>query len=114
MTPLVQSSANNHAECSLQMGGGFEGGAIEVQHSREGNVQQLAEWMRKWQLSGAVDGFHMELLPHAALDSFRYVEERLIPELQKRGIFRQAAIDGGTLRDQLALPRPINSFHAMR
>ncbi|WP_341279111.1 LLM class flavin-dependent oxidoreductase [Paenibacillus sp. FSL H8-0537] len=114
VTPLVQSSANNHAECSLQMGGGFEGGAIEVQHSREGNVQQLAEWMRKWQLSGAVDGFHMELLPHAALDSFRYVEERLIPELQKRGIFRQAAIDGGTLRDQLALPRPINSFHAMR
>ncbi|KQN99007.1 LLM class flavin-dependent oxidoreductase [Paenibacillus sp. Leaf72] len=111
--PVVHSSANR-AECSLQMGGGCEGRATEDEFSREGNAQQLADWMRKWQLSGAVDGFHMELPPHAALDSFRYVEERIIPELQRRGVFRQAAIDGGTLRDQLALPRPINSFHAVR
>ena len=42
----------------------------------------------------------------AGLDDF---VERVVPELQRRGIFR-TEYEGPTLRDNLGLPRPQNRF----
>jgi hypothetical protein len=37
--------------------------------------------------------------------------ERVVPELQRRGLFRRE-YPGSTLRDTLGLPRPANRFFA--
>ena len=53
------------------------------------------------------DGFNImfPFLP-AGLDDF---VDRVVPELQKRGIFRRE-YEGRTLRENLGLPRPKNRF----
>jgi alkanesulfonate monooxygenase len=44
----------------------------------------------------------------AGLDDF---VERVVPELQRRGIFRRE-YEGRTLRENLGLPRPENRYFA--
>jgi alkanesulfonate monooxygenase len=63
--------------------------------------------MEAWLEERGSDGFNImfPFLP-AGLDEFT---ARVIPELQRRGIFRQE-YTGTTLREHLGLPRPENRF----
>ncbi len=72
-----------------------------------GSPQEIAEEMQTWLEEEASDGFTcvFPFLPQG-LDE---VAEKLIPELQRRGIFRKD-YTGSTLREHLGLPRPENRF----
>ncbi|BBZ14173.1 LLM class flavin-dependent oxidoreductase [Mycobacterium branderi] len=68
-----------------------------------GTGVQVADQMEEWVHGGACDGFVLAAthLPGAFEDVVRMV----VPELQRRGLFR-TCYDGATLRDHLGLPRP--------
>ncbi|KAK6949061.1 hypothetical protein Daesc_009134 [Daldinia eschscholtzii] len=72
-----------------------------------GTVQTVADEMEQWLVEEASDGFNVvfPFLPQGLDD----VVERLIPELQRRGIFRKE-YEGTTLREHLGLKRPKNKF----
>ncbi|MFN0030454.1 MAG: LLM class flavin-dependent oxidoreductase [Acidimicrobiales bacterium] len=68
-----------------------------------GTPSQVADSMQAWFDAGACDGFVVAAtsLP----GTFETVTRLLVPELQRRGVFR-SAYEGNTLRDHLGLPRP--------
>src|ERR1700748_2418289 len=70
-----------------------------------GTPATIAEEMEEWLMTEGSDGFTIQFpyLP-GGLDDF---VERVVPELQRRGIFRRE-YEGKTLRDNLELPRPKN------
>jgi FMN-dependent oxidoreductase (nitrilotriacetate monooxygenase family) len=70
-----------------------------------GTVTQVADHMEAWMEAGACDGFMVSFLalPSSLVDFV----DKVIPELQRRGVFR-ADYTGVTLRDHLGLPRPEN------
>ncbi len=72
-----------------------------------GTPQTIADEMQEWLEQRGSDGFTVNFpyLP-GGLDD---VCEKLIPELQRRGIFR-TEYEGNTLREHLGLPRPENQF----
>ncbi|KAI0882366.1 monooxygenase [Annulohypoxylon maeteangense] len=72
-----------------------------------GTVETVADEMEQWLVQEGSDGFNVvfPFLPQGLDD----VVERLIPELQRRGIFRQD-YEGTTLREHLGLKRPTNKF----
>jgi alkanesulfonate monooxygenase len=72
-----------------------------------GTPKTIADQMEDWLTSRGSDGFNImfPFLP-AGLDDF---VDKVIPELQKRGIFRKE-YEGRTLRENLGLPRPKNRF----
>jgi alkanesulfonate monooxygenase len=73
-----------------------------------GTPKDVADEMQKWFEAGACDGFN--LVPSyfpGGLDDF---VEMVVPELQRRGIYR-TAYEGTTLRENLEIPRP-ESRHA--
>ncbi len=67
----------------------------------------IADQMEEWLEARASDGFTLQFpyLPEGLDD----VVERVIPELQRRGIFRRE-YEGATLRENLGVPRPKNRF----
>lgn len=84
-----------------RMMGGF--GGLEI----VGTAAEVVDTMQAWLETDAADGFNIMFptMP-AGLDDFVAL---VIPELQRRGIFRQE-YTGTTLRDHLGLPRPPNRF----
>ncbi|KAK7417862.1 hypothetical protein QQX98_004337 [Neonectria punicea] len=72
-----------------------------------GTPETVAEAMNTWLTEEAADGFTVvfPFLPQGLDD----VAHRLVPELQRRGIFRRD-YEGTTLREHLGLPRPKNQF----
>ncbi len=74
-----------------------------------GTASQIADQWQAWFEQGAADGFNV-LVPHLPL-GLEDVAHKLIPELQRRGLFRQD-YTGSTLREHLGLPRPANRFSA--
>jgi len=76
-----------------------------------GTPETIADRMQEWFENGAADGFNVmpPVLPQS-LDEF---VELVIPELQKRGLFR-TEYEGTTLRENLGLERPANQFAAQR
>jgi alkanesulfonate monooxygenase SsuD/methylene tetrahydromethanopterin reductase-like flavin-dependent oxidoreductase (luciferase family) len=70
-----------------------------------GTPARIADELQAWFEGGAADGFNImpPYLP-GALDDF---VELVIPELQRRGLFR-TAYEGRTLRENLGLPRPVS------
>ncbi|KAI1078971.1 FMN-dependent oxidoreductase [Whalleya microplaca] len=72
-----------------------------------GTVETVADEMEKWLVEEGSDGFNVvfPFLPQGLDD----VVDRLVPELQRRGIFRQD-YEGATLREHLGLKRPENRF----
>ncbi|WGD28318.1 LLM class flavin-dependent oxidoreductase [Ancylobacter sp. WKF20] len=72
-----------------------------------GTPASVADAMQEWLESDGCDGFNImfPFLP-AGLDD---VVDKLVPELQRRGIFRRDYA-GTTLREHLGLPRPTNRF----
>ncbi len=75
----------------------------------KGSATQVADMMEEWYRDKACDGFNMvaAYLP----GGLEKVVDILIPELQRRGLFR-TEYEGTTLRDSLGLPRPENRFFA--
>ncbi|MDR6232878.1 hypothetical protein [Pseudomonas oryzihabitans] len=73
-----------------------------------GTTRSIADEMQQWLENEGSDGFNVMFpwLP-GGLDSF---VEQVVPELQRRGIFRRA-YSGTTLREHLGLPwRPNRHF----
>ena len=72
-----------------------------------GTPEQIADQLEDWFVNGGADGFNImpPYLP-GGLDEF---VEFVIPELQRRGLFR-TEYEGWTLRENLGLPRPVNPF----
>ncbi|KAI8657218.1 hypothetical protein NCS57_01099700 [Fusarium keratoplasticum] len=72
-----------------------------------GTPESVADELGQWLHEDAADGFTVTFpfLPQGLED----VAHRLVPELQKRGLFRKD-YEGTTLREHLGLPRPENRF----
>ncbi len=73
----------------------------------KGTPKQVADELEQWFVEGAADGFiFMPVsVPHALDD----IVDLLIPELQRRGLFR-TEYEGKTLRENLGVARPENTF----
>jgi len=73
----------------------------------KGNAVQVADQMEEWFTKGACDGFNLAapVMPFG-LES---IVDHLIPELQRRGLFR-TEYTGGTLRDNMGLATPKNPY----
>jgi alkanesulfonate monooxygenase SsuD/methylene tetrahydromethanopterin reductase-like flavin-dependent oxidoreductase (luciferase family) len=71
-----------------------------------GTPQQLADLLQQWHAAG-VAGFRLRpaTLPHDLVQ----ITDGLLPELQRRGVFR-TSYSGHTLRDTLGLARPANRY----
>ncbi|GAA4556906.1 LLM class flavin-dependent oxidoreductase [Pseudonocardia xishanensis] len=71
----------------------------------KGTATDVADQMQEWHDSGAADGF---LLSAPALPfGLESIVDLLVPELQRRGLYR-TAYTGSTLRENLGLPIPRN------
>jgi len=77
------------------------------QRTLKGSPQRIADDMEQWFLEEGVDGFLVQpaTLP-GGLDDFVAL---VIPELQRRGLFRRE-YEGRTLRYRLGLPRPPSRY----
>ena len=76
-----------------------------------GTPTTIADHMEEWLTAGAADGFMLNfpILP----DGLEAFVQKVVPELQRRGIFR-TDYTGVTLRDHLGLARPANRHVAPR
>ena len=68
-----------------------------------GSVKQIADQFEEWFTQGAADGFNV--LPSDSPGAINALVDKLVPELQRRGLFR-TEYEGSTLRDHLGLSRP--------
>jgi alkanesulfonate monooxygenase SsuD/methylene tetrahydromethanopterin reductase-like flavin-dependent oxidoreductase (luciferase family) len=73
-----------------------------------GTAAGLADLLADWQAAG-LSGFRLR--PAALPHDLTHVCEHLVPELQRRGLFR-AGYEAGTLRGLLGLGRPANRYVA--
>jgi len=73
----------------------------------KGTPKQIADHMEQWYVEEAADGFN--IMPPHLPGSLNDFVELVIPELQRRGLFRKE-YEGKTLRENLGLPRPSNRF----
>ncbi len=74
-----------------------------------GTPASMADDMQEWLEAGACDGFNL-LFAHYPKPLEEFVD-LVVPELQRRGIFR-TEYEGTTLRENLGVPFPANSFSA--
>jgi FMN-dependent oxidoreductase (nitrilotriacetate monooxygenase family) len=72
-----------------------------------GTPKEAADIMEEWFTSGACDGFNV-LPPYFPVGLNDFVD-LLVPELQRRGLFR-TAYEGKTLRENLGLPIPVSRY----
>jgi alkanesulfonate monooxygenase len=87
----------------------YENAVISDQHLEVvGSPQDVADVMEQWFTEGAADGFN--ILPAKSPRDILAFVDLVIPELQRRGLFRKA-YEATTLRENLGLP-PIPSRHA--
>jgi FMN-dependent oxidoreductase (nitrilotriacetate monooxygenase family) len=68
-----------------------------------GSPQTIADTLERWFLEGAADGFNV--MPAYFPGAFDDFVDLVVPELQRRGIYRKAYA-GATLRDHFGLRRP--------
>jgi alkanesulfonate monooxygenase SsuD/methylene tetrahydromethanopterin reductase-like flavin-dependent oxidoreductase (luciferase family) len=73
-----------------------------------GPAAGLADLLQDWQAAG-LSGFRLR--PGALPHDLAQITERLVPELQRRGLFR-AGYEPDTLRGRLGLARPANRYAA--
>jgi hypothetical protein len=76
-----------------------------------GSPKTVADSLEEWLMAGAADGFNL-LFPYfpGPLNDF---VDLVVPELQRRGIFR-TEYEGRTLRENLRVPIPPNRFTVAR
>jgi len=75
-----------------------------------GTPSQVADQIEDWFVRGAVDGFN--LIPPLNPGFLEDFVDLLVPELQRRGLFR-TEYEGRTLRENLGLHRPANQNAAL-
>jgi len=75
-----------------------------------GTPTDVADLMEEWFTTGAADGFNIQppCVPMSAEDFV----EMVIPELQRRGLFRRE-YEGRTLREHLGLPKARSRYEEM-
>ncbi|MCP1144478.1 LLM class flavin-dependent oxidoreductase [Lysinibacillus endophyticus] len=71
-----------------------------------GTPEQIADQLQEWFENDAADGFNV--LPPTFPDGLNDIVDLVIPELQRRGIFR-TEYEGTTLRENLGLKIPTSS-----
>jgi len=76
-----------------------------------GSPQTIADDFEEWFTSGAADGFNI-MFPSAP-DGINDFVDLVVPELQRRGLFR-TEYEGRTFRENLGLPRVPNRHFAPR
>lgn len=76
-----------------------------------GSGVQVADMLEEWFTQGAADGFN--ILPPWLPTGLTDFVDLVIPELQRRGLYR-TAYEGRTLRENLGLPFPVNGHAAAR
>lgn len=76
-----------------------------------GTPSQVADEMEHWFRDGAADGFNV--MPAWLPGSLKDFVDLVIPELQRRGLFR-IEYESTTLRGNLGLPKPVNRHHLAR
>lgn len=76
-----------------------------------GTPATIADRMQEWLEAGACDGFNL-MFPHFPQPLEDFVD-LVVPELQKRGIYR-TAYEGRTLRENLGIPVPRNRYEDSR
>jgi N-acetyl-S-(2-succino)cysteine monooxygenase len=72
-----------------------------------GTPKTIADQMQSWFENGAADGFNV--MPPVLPQSLNEFVDLVIPELQRRGLFR-TAYEGTTLRENLGLARPASRY----
>lgn len=72
-----------------------------------GSAATIADRMEEWFRAGACDGFN--LMPTYFPDGLDDIIDRLVPELQSRGLFR-TEYEGATLRENLGLEQPQSRY----
>lgn len=72
-----------------------------------GTPEKIADVMQEWFENGAADGFNV--MPPVLPESLNEFVDLVVPELQRRGLFR-TAYEGTTLRENLGLRRPTSSY----
>jgi alkanesulfonate monooxygenase len=72
-----------------------------------GTPVQVVDQLQAWFENEAADGFN--ILPPVLPGSLDDFVDLVIPELQRRGLFR-TAYEGKTLRENLGLKRPENQY----
>ncbi len=79
--------------------------------ARIGTASDIADIMQEWFEAGACDGFNVTpaTLPGGGEDFV----EMVVPELQRRGLFR-TDYEGGTLRENLGLRPVVNRYSGRR
>jgi alkanesulfonate monooxygenase SsuD/methylene tetrahydromethanopterin reductase-like flavin-dependent oxidoreductase (luciferase family) len=73
-----------------------------------GTATELADLIEDWSAIG-IDGFRLR--PAVAPTDIEAITRNLVPELQRRGLFR-SAYEAGTLRGLLGLARPVSRYAA--
>jgi hypothetical protein len=68
-----------------------------------GSPVTIADTLERWFVEGAADGFN--IMPAYFPGAFDDFVDLVVPELQRRGLYRKA-YSGPTLRDHLGLRRP--------
>jgi FMN-dependent oxidoreductase (nitrilotriacetate monooxygenase family) len=76
-------------------------------HVVVGGPSEVADYLERWLLAGACDGFNIQSA--FLLDQLDQFTRLVVPELRSRGLFR-TEYTGSTLRDHLGLPRPANTL----
>lgn len=72
-----------------------------------GSVKTVADLVEQWFVERGADGFNV--VPPYLPSGFKDFARLVVPELQRRGIFRKE-YEGKTLREHLGLRRPANPF----
>src|SRR5262245_26914006 len=75
----------------------------------KGTPKQIADHMERWYTEEAADGFN--IMPPYLPGALNEFVELVIPELQRRGLFR-IEYTGRTLREHLGLPRPFSRYES--
>jgi FMN-dependent oxidoreductase (nitrilotriacetate monooxygenase family) len=68
-----------------------------------GSPEMIADQLEEWFVGGGADGFNV--MPPYLPDQLTAFVDLVVPELQRRGLFRND-YEGRTLRENLGLPRP--------
>jgi FMN-dependent oxidoreductase (nitrilotriacetate monooxygenase family) len=76
-----------------------------------GTPMEIADRLEEWFTTGAADGFN--IMPPVLPQSLEDFVALVIPELQRRGLFR-TAYEGTTLRESLGLKWPVDRHVAAR
>ncbi|KPX06158.1 LLM class flavin-dependent oxidoreductase [Pseudomonas syringae pv. coryli] len=102
---LLTELADQENLTLAQLGRRIAGG--RGHYSLIGTPEQVADELQRWFEQGAADGFNV-LVPHLP-GGLEDVAQLLVPELQRRGLFR-TEYEGTTLRENLGLQRPAYRF----